>query len=311
MNYFINATFFTKMLLVILAVLCIILAANIVIRVMKEVVKRKFSNQYGISKLPKSIKIKKGNKKDYNYYKMKYPYWANSKKDGTADLRVKSNRIVWRNSILYIDKLKLISKYPDDLIYVVKLLREKGVRINLCKEEKAKLSEIKDRKERLAGNSNIQNIINNYEENSTGFEKLCADLFENMGYQAKVTSQSNDGGYDIVLLKNNEAAIVECKCYSLANKVGRPAIQKLVGANKIALADRMIFITTSEFTAYAISYAQKVGVELIDGNKLMQYLNEYMDYGQQGFEVNINECQLEISDLMAYVPSDIYEEYFI
>ena len=69
--------------------------------------------------------------------------------------------------------------------------------------------------------------------------------------------------------------IVECKCYNSTNEsVGRDAVQKLVGANAIVQAQRMIFVTTARFTDAAVEYAQStpIPVELIDGNKLEQII---------------------------------------
>lgn len=69
------------------------------------VIKRNFSKLYGIGKLPRSIKIrKKSNEKGENYYYLNYPYWSVSKKDGTADRRVKKNYIIWKRSKLYMLK---------------------------------------------------------------------------------------------------------------------------------------------------------------------------------------------------------------
>ena len=311
MEYIIYGLYYIKKLRYIILLMILIGIVVLLDKAVKAIKRRRFSKRYGIDKLPKSITITRGNKKEQNYYKLKYPYWKNSKKDGTADLRVKENKIIWPVSFLYINGLKLKSKFPYDLLYVVKELREKNITIKLCKEEKIKYTELKNKMDRLSKNVTIQSIVSEYENNASGFERLCAELFEKMGYQAKVTPQSNDGGYDIVLLRNNEAAIVECKCYSPENKIGRPAIQKLVGANEIALANRMIFVTTSEYSTHAISYAQNVGVELIDGNMLIQYLKEYCRYGEQKTEIKESEIQLEIIDLQPYIPNDIYEEYFI
>ena len=115
-------------------------------------------------------------------------------------------------------------------------------------------------------------------------------------------------GYDISLTRGGEKTIVECKCYSIGHKVGRPNIQKLVGANNVVLADKMIFITTSDFSGVSISYAEEVEVKLINGNKLMELLHK------QGFiekvKINVMECQLETADLYPYVPRDIYESFF-
>lgn len=273
--------------------------------------RNRFSRKYQIHKLPKGVKVKKSRRPKRNRYILNYPFWANSKKDGTADLRIRDNEIIWDKSFLFVDGAVLEFEKPYELLGVVKELRQKGVDIQLSKEEKEKYARLKRKKDFFAQSSDIQKIIDNYEEHPTDFEKLCALLFQKMGYHTQVTAKTNDGGYDIILWKNHSKAIVECKCYSAGNKIGRPAIQKLVGANNTALADGMVFITTSEFSSYAVSYAKEAGVELVDGRRLLQLLKEYVFAGEQGQGVYLEDCYLEVSDMRPYVPEDIYEDYFV
>ncbi|WP_373132887.1 restriction endonuclease [Clostridium sp. M62/1] len=276
-----------------------------------SVIKRNFSKSYGTGKLPRSIEVrKKSNEKGNNYYYLNYPYWSVSKKDGTADRRVKKNAIIWEKSNLYVDNYLVFSKRPYDLVEVVRRLRSQGVKIDLCKEEKKKRAELLKKKEAFAHNNDIQKIIDYYSEKPTNFEGLCSELFESLGYVAKQTPPTNDGGYDILLSKGAEKTIVECKCYSIEHRVGRPSIQKLVGANNIVLANKMLFITTSDFSVAAISYAEEVGVELINGNKLMELLDKQGFIEKEKVKINVMECQLEIADLYPYVPRDIYERFF-
>lgn len=77
--------------------------------------KSNFSKLYKIGKLPASIKVrKKLNEKGKNYYNLNYPYWSVSKRDGTADRRVKQNSIIWEKSNLYVDNYLIFSKRPYD-----------------------------------------------------------------------------------------------------------------------------------------------------------------------------------------------------
>ena len=283
----------------------------IVKSIFDSVIKRNFSKSYGTGKLPRSIKVRKeSNEKGKNYYYLNYPYWSVSKKDGTADRRVKKNAIIWEKSNLYVDNYLVFSKRPYDLVEVVRRLRSQGVKIDLCKEEKKKRAELLKKKEAFAHNNDIQKIIDYYSEKPTNFEGLCSELFESLGYAAKQTPPTNDGGYDILLSKGAEKTIVECKCYSIEHRVGRPSIQKLVGANNIVLANKMLFITTSDFSVAAISYAEEIGVELINGNKLMELLDKQGFIEKEKVKINVMECQLEIADLDPYVPRDIYERFF-
>ena len=283
----------------------------IVKSIFDSVIKINFSKSYGTGKLPRFIKVRKeSNEKGKNYYYLNYPYWSVSKKDGTADRRVKKNAIIWEKSNLYVDNYLVFSKRPYDLVEVVRRLRSQGVKIDLCKEEKKKRAELLKKKEAFAHNNDIQKIIDYYSEKPTNFEGLCSELFESLGYAAKQTPPTNDGGYDILLSKGAEKTIVECKCYSIEHRVGRPSIQKLVGANNIVLANKMLFITTSDFSVAAISYAEEVGVELINGNKLMELLDKQGFIEKEKVKINVMECQLEIADLDPYVPRDIYERFF-
>ena len=74
--------------------------------------------------------------------------------------------------------------------------------------------------------------------------------------------------------------------------------------------DKMIFITTSDFSSAAISYAEEVEVKLINGNKLMELLHKQGFIEKEKVKINVMECQLETADLYPYVPRDIYENFF-
>ena len=140
----------------------------IVKSIFDSVIKRNFSKLYGAGKLPRSIKVrKKSNEKEKNYYYLNYPYWSVSKKDGTADMRVKKNSIIWEKSKLYVDNYLIFSKRPYDLVEVVRRLRLQGVKIDLCKEEKRKRADLLKKKEAFAHNSDIQKIIDYYSEKPT------------------------------------------------------------------------------------------------------------------------------------------------
>ncbi|MEF2575720.1 MAG: restriction endonuclease [Eisenbergiella sp.] len=272
--------------------------------------KRKFLKKYDIPKTNCKIRVKNRKSGGDNYYIIKYPRWKKHKKDGTADLRVKSNSIIWKKSELYFEKYKIISKRPYDIVYIVKELRSKGESIELCKEEKQKRERLLKNHQIFSESQNLNGIVDYYSSEPTRFEYMCAKLFECMGYHASVTPATNDGGYDIFLENEEETGIVECKCYMEGNNIGRPALQKLVGANSIQRADKMFFITTSEFSSVAKEYARSTGIVLIDGRRLLDLMAENGLFSQQEKELEDGEYQLEISDMKEYVPADIYKKYF-
>ncbi|MCU4989981.1 restriction endonuclease [Bacillus cereus] len=61
------------------------------------------------------------------------------------------------------------------------------------------------------------------------FEYFVADVFRSLGYKVQVTSDSNDGGKDIIIHKGKEMKFVGVKRYT-KNSIGRPFIQKLHSA---------------------------------------------------------------------------------
>ncbi|WP_153952822.1 restriction endonuclease [Halosegnis longus] len=110
----------------------------------------------------------------------------------------------------------------------------------------------------------------------TEFEQLVAELYTARGYSTQVTRQSADRGIDVVARGNGEMLAIQAKRYTGSNKVGRPAIQKTVGAATQVGASRAVVITTSGFTKTAQTAADDFGneVELIDGATLVRLLTE-------------------------------------
>lgn len=115
------------------------------------------------------------------------------------------------------------------------------------------------------------------------FEKLVVDLLVAMGYSgkngdAKVTTQSNDGGIDGIINQDplgTSTVYIQAKRYKDGNTVGRPAIQSFYGALAGVNADRGVFITTSSFAKGAQEFAKSQGIVLIDGIKLTDLMMQY------------------------------------
>lgn len=274
-------------------------------------IRKSFEKKYNI-KIPFwQLKIRPKKKSVVqNHYELSYPYWYFSKKDGTADLRHTQNSICWQDSVLLVENYSVSSKRPYYILAIVKKLRDKGIYISPCREELQKYDFLKAQRQLYANSHSIQDIINHYSVMPTEFETFCAELFCKMGYTATVTPPTNDGGYDIWLEQSGNSAIVECKCYNSTHTVGRPLIQKLVGANSVLSANRMIFVTTSDFSSGAVEYAKETGVELINGVSLLVLLKHYGLVSSKSSVIYPSEWQLQIEDLKPYVPSDIYMEYF-
>lgn len=103
------------------------------------------------------------------------------------------------------------------------------------------------------------------------FEDYVAKLYKNMGYSVKQTKRTGDGGKDIVATKNGQTYFVECKRYS--DPINVHKMRDFVGACVLGGKDvKGIYVTTSSFTNDAKSAANRIGIQMIDGNKLMSMI---------------------------------------
>lgn len=207
---------------------------------------------------------------------LRIPFWKYENKDGSRNKRKRNNRLIRRESSLAISHFVITSNNPYLIYWLYKELILRGVQFlkpkifgrkgRICPDSQGL---------RLASRpaSNASSVIYaHYIDHPTDFEEYCAEIFRQQGYKAKTTPRTNDGGFDIDMIDpQGRRCIVECKCYNPDNEsVGRDLIQKLVGANAVVQAERLIFITTARFTEAATKYACSISnpVELIDGDRL-------------------------------------------
>ena len=117
------------------------------------------------------------------------------------------------------------------------------------------------------------------------FEKLVLDLLLSMGFGSRnremaiVTPTSHDNGVDGIIPEDAlglDKIYIQAKRYTDAN-VGKPEIQKFIGALDEQKSTKGVFITTSKFSGGAIETANKASkkIVLIDGKSLADYMIEY------------------------------------
>jgi restriction system protein len=116
------------------------------------------------------------------------------------------------------------------------------------------------------------------------FEVVVVDLLVAMGYggsrrdAAEVTGKSGDEGIDGLIKEDRlglDVIYVQAKKWT--NSVGRPDVQRFVGALSGQHARKGVFITTSEFTKEAREYAAKTEakVVLVDGREMAQLMMDH------------------------------------
>lgn len=118
------------------------------------------------------------------------------------------------------------------------------------------------------------------------FERLVVELLVKMGYggsikdAGKALGKTGDEGIDGTIKEDKlglDIIYIQAKRWQPGSVVGRPEIQKFVGALAGQGAKKGIFITTSAFTREAIEYAPKneTKIVLIDGKQLCQLMIDY------------------------------------
>lgn len=140
----------------------------------------------------------------------------------------------------------------------------------------------------------------------TFFEYLVVELLVKMGYggsrkdAGERIGQTGDGGIDGIIKEDRlglDTIFIQAKRWQ--GSVGRPEIQKFVGALQGQRARKGVFITTSTYTADATAYAGQIDtkVVLIDGQKLAGLMID--------FDVGVS---VAASYTVKRIDSDYFEE---
>lgn len=120
------------------------------------------------------------------------------------------------------------------------------------------------------------------------FERLVVDLLLKMGYGSSfdsagmVVGHTGDEGIDGIIREDKlgfSNIYIQAKRWDpVSMTVGRPEIQKFVGALAGQGASKGLFITTAQFTKEAVNYAAKqlaAKIVLVDGHQLTKLMIEY------------------------------------
>lgn len=134
----------------------------------------------------------------------------------------------------------------------------------------------------MTSTSEIKSALQNFQ--SDEFELFVASLWSEMGWDTEITQSSRDKGVDIIATKSgmyDEKVVIQAKCYSDGNKIGRPDIQQYSTLQKqVSDADTVILVTSSSFTNEALSLADELNVKAVSGNELAQSAFQHLSEEQ-------------------------------
>lgn len=144
-------------------------------------------------------------------------------------------------------------------------------------------------------------IIRQIMEKLTGreFEKLVAHLLECMGYTARVTPESGDGGVDVIAHRDRlgfEPPIVKVQCKRTLGQIGRPDVDRLLGT--LGEGEYGLFVTLGGFSREAVVLERnKSKLRLIDGEQFVELVTQYYSQLAPRYRSLIPLKQIHVPDL--------------
>lgn len=181
--------------------------------------------------------------------------------------------------------LKFLEQFPEYLEFREREGdRRKPKQPNFDEEEQTP-EEILEEAYQEIKNSLAQELLNLAKESHPSFfERLVVELLVKMGYggsrrdAARAVGKAGDEGIDGIIDEDRlglDTIYIQAKRWD--NVVGRPEIQKFVGALMGKRAKKGIFITTSTFSNEAINYVSNIEskIVLIDGKRLAELMIDY------------------------------------
>jgi restriction system protein len=175
---------------------------------------------------------------------------------------------------------RLLDRYPEFVAFREKSGKSTGSKSRASVKEPDKQTPIEaiEAAYQTVRSSLATELLDRIKDCSPGFfETLVVEVLVKMGYggtrkdAGEVLGKSGDEGIDGVI---NEDRLGLDKIYIQAKRweatVGRPEIQRFVGALQGKKARKGIFITTSDFSGQARDYASSIesSVVLVDGETL-------------------------------------------
>jgi restriction system protein len=104
------------------------------------------------------------------------------------------------------------------------------------------------------------------------FELLICESFRREGYRVEHTGRGGpDGGVDVVLGRDGERTLVQCKQWRVQD-VGVNLVRELLGVVASEHAQRGIFITSGSYTEAAIDFARNNPLTLVAGEELARMI---------------------------------------
>lgn len=131
------------------------------------------------------------------------------------------------------------------------------------------------------------------------FEELIAHILECMGYTARVTPKSGDGGVDVIAHRDKlgfEPPILKVQCKRKTDQTPRPEVDQLLGT--LGEGEFGLFISLGSFSKQAIDLERnRPKLRLIDGENFVEIMLEQYERLSPRYRSIIPLKQIYIPDL--------------
>jgi len=111
------------------------------------------------------------------------------------------------------------------------------------------------------------------------FEQFIAHLLRCIGYHARVTQKSGDGGVDIIAHKDElgfEPPIIKVHCKQVTTSIGRPEVAQPIGHTE--QGEHALFVCLGSYTRECREYDRaKSNLRLLDGEQLVDLIFQHYE----------------------------------
>jgi restriction system protein len=110
-----------------------------------------------------------------------------------------------------------------------------------------------------------------------GFEHFVADLWTYLDWNTHVVGEPGDRGIDVIATHSNteNKQLIQAKRYGPTTTVGSPEVQQYASLRlQEPNVDKVLIVTTGDFSSQAEELAPDLDVILIDGEQLIEMVLE-------------------------------------
>lgn len=133
------------------------------------------------------------------------------------------------------------------------------------------------------------------------FEHLTAHLMECMGYRARVSEKSGDGGVDVIAHTDElgfQPPIIKIQCKRQTGQIGEPDVSQLLGT--LGEGEFALFVTLGSYTRQARMRERNTPrLRLLDGEEFVQLVLQHYAQLSPRYRTMIPLKQIYVPDLIA------------